>query len=52
MDVNVNRVNIKLLIKQLDEIVIALKEQIIKYESENKALRVRIFEMKKFVNNK
>ena len=44
--------NIEQILKDFDEIVAKLKMKIIYFETENKALRMRIVELKKFVKEK
>jgi len=44
--------NIEEILKDFDEIVAKLKMKIIYFETENKALRIRINELKKFVKEK
>ena len=44
--------DVRLVVSDIEEKLLELKEMIIKYETENKALKIRINEMKKFIKNK
>ncbi len=44
--------DVRLVVGDIEEKLLELKEMIIKYETENKALKIRINEMKKFIKNK
>ena len=44
--------DIKIIMKDLDDIILALKKEIIKYDTENKELKLKINEMKKYIKNK
>tara|TARA_R110002074_G_scaffold201375_2_gene369272 strand:+ start:2464 stop:2676 length:213 start_codon:yes stop_codon:yes gene_type:complete len=44
--------DVRLIMKDLDDIIVSLKEIIVKYETENKALKIKINEMKKYIKNK
>tara|TARA_R110002020_G_scaffold182063_4_gene377382 strand:- start:749 stop:886 length:138 start_codon:yes stop_codon:yes gene_type:complete len=44
--------DVRLVVGDIEEKLLELKEMIIKYETENKALKIKINEMKKYIKNK
>jgi len=44
--------DVRIVVGDIEEKLLELKEMIIKYETENKALKLKIIEMKKYIKNK
>tara|TARA_R110002126_G_scaffold192415_2_gene340556 strand:- start:379 stop:516 length:138 start_codon:yes stop_codon:yes gene_type:complete len=44
--------DVRIVVGDIEEKLVELKEMIIKYETENKALKLKIIEMKKYIKNK
>ena len=44
--------DVRLVVGEIEEKLLELKQMIIKYETENKALKLKINDMKKYIKNK
>ncbi len=44
--------DVRLVVGDIEEKLLELKQMIIKYETENKALKLKVADMKKYIKNK